>query len=73
MDALTYTNFQNTFATKARRASDAEVQGALDDIRKTLAMDLGGYVNPVSGLTDYQTKLFLERDEFLAEKQRRAL
>jgi hypothetical protein len=72
MDALTYTNWQNTFATKASRMNDDELQWALKDINATLATcGSNGCVNSVSGMTDYQQKLWLEKDEMLGEMGRR--
>lgn len=69
MDALTYTNWQNTFATKASRMSDDELQFAVKDINVSLdiSVELGGYRDPRSGMTEYQQKLWLEKDEMLAE------
>lgn len=73
MDALTYTDWQNIFATKASRMTDDELQFGLKDINAALdiSVELAGYRDPRSGMTDYQQKLWLEKDEFIAEMGRR--
>ncbi len=71
MDANTYNEFRETFATKASNMSNDELTWALADIRAAMATGSQGYKDPVSGLTEYEQKLFLERDEMLTEMGRR--
>ena len=72
MDALEYKQWQETFQSKARNATDDEIQFALNDIRETLAT-LGDIREALAcDPSDYYAqKLLLERDEFLNEAGKR--